>query len=154
MDMTSYFRSVGDQILTKFGSLMQNNMRIRAKWWRSKPEAEFQSGRRLLFKNGSSYIPAVNSSSRMRVMNHNWSATKQRLYPQILAEISRHSVLSGDRIRQCGTSYGSATWSQVLRPFRKPAWSGLSKPSTVGEMRWSARRSMSLLHTFSSEIGR
>ena len=34
----------------------------------------------------------------------------------------------------------AATWSQVLRPFRKSAWSGLSKPSTVGEMRWSARR--------------
>jgi len=35
----------------------------------------------------------------MRVMNHNWSATKQRLHPQSVAEISRHSVLSGDRIR-------------------------------------------------------
>jgi len=44
------------------------------------------------------------SSSRMRVMNHNWSATKQRLHPQSVAEISRHSVLSWDRIRQCGTS--------------------------------------------------
>jgi len=40
----------------------------------------------------------------MRVMNHNWSATKQRLHPQSVVEISRHSVLSGDRIRQCGTS--------------------------------------------------
>jgi len=38
------------------------------------------------------------SSSRMHVMNHNWSATKQRLHPQCVAEISRHSVLSGDRI--------------------------------------------------------
>jgi len=47
------------------------------------------------------------SSSRMRVMNHNWSATKQRLHPQSVAEISLHSVLSGDRIRQCGTSSGS-----------------------------------------------
>jgi len=47
------------------------------------------------------------SSSRMRVMNHNWSATKQHLYPQSVAEISHHSVLSGDRIRQCGTSSGS-----------------------------------------------
>ena len=37
-------------------------------------------------------------------MNHNWSATKQRLHPQSVAEISRHSVLSGDRIWQCGTS--------------------------------------------------
>jgi len=47
------------------------------------------------------------SSSRMCVMNRNWSATKQRLHPQSVAEISRQSVLSGDRIRQCGTSFGS-----------------------------------------------
>ena len=47
------------------------------------------------------------SSSRMRVMNHNWSAMKQHLHPQSVAEISRHSVLSGDRIRQCETSSGS-----------------------------------------------
>ena len=46
-------------------------------------------------------------SSRMRVINHNWSATKQRPHPQSVAEISRHSVLSGDRIRQCKTSSGS-----------------------------------------------
>jgi len=39
-------------------------------------------------------------SSRMRVMNHNWSATKQSLHPQSVTEISRHSVLSGDRIRR------------------------------------------------------
>ena len=45
------------------------------------------------------------SSFRMRVMN--WSATKQRLHPQIVVEISRHSVLSGERIRQCETSSGS-----------------------------------------------
>jgi len=38
---------------------------------------------------------AFYSSSRMRVMNHNWLATKQRLHPQSVAEISRHSVLSG-----------------------------------------------------------
>jgi len=43
------------------------------------------------------------SSSRMRVMSHNWSATKQRPHPQSVAEISRHSVLSVDRIRQCET---------------------------------------------------
>ena len=36
-----------------------------------------------------------------------WSATKQRPHPQSVAEISRHSVLSGDRIRQCETSSGS-----------------------------------------------
>jgi len=49
----------------------------------------------------------VTSSSRMRVIYHNWSATKQRPHPQSVAEISHHSVLSGDRIRQCETSSGS-----------------------------------------------
>jgi len=43
----------------------------------------------------------------MRVIYHNWSATKQRPHPQSVAQISRHSVLSGDRIRQCETSSGS-----------------------------------------------
>ena len=43
----------------------------------------------------------------MRVINHNWSATKQRPHLQSVAEISRHSVLSGDKIRQCETSSGS-----------------------------------------------
>jgi len=47
------------------------------------------------------------SSSLMRFMSHNWAATKQRLHSQSVAEISRHSVLSGDRIRQCETSSGS-----------------------------------------------
>jgi len=47
------------------------------------------------------------SSSRMRVIYHNWSATKQSPHPQSVAEISRHSVLSGDQIRQCETSSGS-----------------------------------------------
>jgi len=37
----------------------------------------------------------TSSSSHMHVMNHNWSATKQRLHPQSVAEISRYSVLSG-----------------------------------------------------------
>ena len=45
--------------------------------------------------------PNITSSSRMRFMSHNWPATKQRLHPQSVAEISRHSVLSWDRIRQC-----------------------------------------------------
>jgi len=51
--------------------------------------------------------PCPSISSRMRFMNHNWSATKQRLHPQSVAEISRHSVLSWDRIQQCETSSGS-----------------------------------------------
>ena len=53
-------------------------------------------------------------------MNHIWSATKQRLHPQSVAEISRHSVLSGDRIRQCGTSSGSRH-KDVCRHFLKQA---------------------------------
>jgi len=48
-------------------------------------------------------VHLIRSSLRMRVMNHNWSATKQCLYAQNVAEISRHYVLSGDRIQQCGT---------------------------------------------------
>jgi len=43
----------------------------------------------------------------MRVMNHNWSATKQHLHPQSVAKIRSHSVLSGDKIRQRETSSGS-----------------------------------------------
>jgi len=38
-------------------------------------------------------VSQFQSSSRMHVMNHNWSATKQRLHPQSVAEISRHLVL-------------------------------------------------------------
>ena len=52
-------------------------------------------------------IVYTSSSSRMRVIYHSWSATKQRPHPQSVAEISYHSVLSGDRIRQCETSSGS-----------------------------------------------
>jgi len=61
----------------------------------------------------------VTSPSRMRVMNHNWSAMKQRLHPQSVAEISRHLVLSGDRIQQCGTSSGShhKNTDQCKSPF-------------------------------------
>ena len=57
--------------------------------------------------HGGALDSGSSSSSRMRVINHNWSATKQRPHPQSVAEISRHSVLSGDRIRQCETSSGS-----------------------------------------------
>jgi len=34
------------------------------------------------------------------------TATESKSHPQSVAEISRHSVLSGDRIRQCETSSG------------------------------------------------
>ena len=38
------------------------------------------------------WFKLLQSSSRMRVINHNWSATKQRLHPQSVAEISRYFV--------------------------------------------------------------
>jgi len=44
------------------------------------------------------------SSSCMHIMNHNWSARKQRLHLQSASGISCHSALSEDRIRKCGTS--------------------------------------------------
>jgi len=62
----------------------------------------------VLPKKAARYLIQLHeSSSRMRVINHNWSATKQHVHPQSVAEISRHSVWSGDRIRQCETSSGS-----------------------------------------------
>jgi len=51
---------VGVSIWTKFGSRMQNNTPITAKWSRSKPEVECQYGGRLYFETGSSYISAAN----------------------------------------------------------------------------------------------
>jgi len=56
----------------------------------------------------------------MCVMNHNWSATKQRLHPQSVAEISRHSVYCQgtkfDNVGQEPQSFlglGLATWTQI-----------------------------------------
>jgi len=62
---------------------------------------------------GSWWLKWSSSSSRMRVMNHNWSTTKQHLHPQSVAEISHYSVLSGDRIRQCEASSGSRQRIQI-----------------------------------------
>jgi len=36
------------------------------------------------------HVTFYSSSSRMRVIYHNWSATKQRPHPQSVAEISHH----------------------------------------------------------------
>jgi len=48
----------------------------------------------LLHVSACIYCFTQSSSSGMRVIYHNWSATKQRPHPQSVAEISRHSVLS------------------------------------------------------------
>ena len=55
-----HISAVDVPIWTKFGSLMQNNTPITAKWSTSKPEVEFKYGGRLFSKTGSSYISAVN----------------------------------------------------------------------------------------------
>ena len=49
----------------------------------------------------------------MRVINHNWSATKQRPHPQSVAEISRHSVLSGTGFDNVRHRLGLATRTQI-----------------------------------------
>ena len=53
------------------------------------------------------------TSSRMCFMSHNWSAMKQRLHPQSVAEISRHSVLSGDRFNNVRHRLGLAERTQI-----------------------------------------
>jgi len=93
------------------------------------------------------------SSSRMRVMSRNWSATKQRLHPQSVAEISRHSVLSRDGIRQCETSSGYNTrysiqytnvtdgWTDTARRHR-PCYSVARQnppPSAASQRRHTSR---------------
>ena len=54
-------------ILTKFGSLMQNNMQITVLWSKLKPEVEFLYGECLSVKNRSSYIIAVNRDMSTKV---------------------------------------------------------------------------------------
>jgi len=55
-----HISAVDGPVWTKFGTLMQNNTPITAKWSRSKPEVDFQYGGSLFFKTGRSYISAVN----------------------------------------------------------------------------------------------
>ena len=63
-----YHQTKFHPIWMKFGSLMQNNMQITAKWSRSKPKVEFQHGGRLYFENGSSYISAAIEISRRNLV--------------------------------------------------------------------------------------
>jgi len=50
-------------------------------------------------------------------MNHSWAARKQHLHLPSAAEINRHSALSEDRIRQCGTSSESHRKGPASRHF-------------------------------------
>ena len=88
---------------------------IKSRWrhnWKSAQVGQFSPSVRphklaTGFWPPSAAVVSTSSSSRMRVIYHNWSATKQRPHPQSVAEISRHSALSGDRMRQCETLSGS-----------------------------------------------
>jgi len=68
---------------------------------------EKHAAHKTLHQNSQWLSSTGTANTWMHVMNHNWSVTKQRLHPQSVAEISRHSALSEDRIRQCETSSGS-----------------------------------------------
>ena len=73
-------------IWTKFGSQMQNNMPITAKWSRSKPEVEFQYGERLYFKTGSSYISAANWDISTKF------GLSDRLWPSECSDIDKYET--------------------------------------------------------------
>jgi len=49
----------------------------------------------------------------MRVMNRNWSATKQCLHPQSVAKISRYSVCQGTGFDNAKHRLGLATRTQI-----------------------------------------
>jgi len=53
------------------------------------------------------------SSSRMHFMRYNWSATKQRLHPQSVAEISRIQFCQGTGFDNVRHRLGLATRTQI-----------------------------------------
>ena len=89
----------------------------------------------------------------MRDINHNWSATKQRLHAQSVAEISRHSVLSRDRIRQCETSSGFRHNPQGHRSVSVSRHFLLQAPQCPCSMRKRFSRDHCCLHRLLTSIG-
>ena len=70
-------------------SLSQTHQRVRAPMQQNLLSVQnFHHGVFCIFSGYSGF----RSSPHMRVINHNWSATKQHLHLQSVAEISRHSV--------------------------------------------------------------
>jgi len=53
--MTSFFSAEGGPIWIKFRRLVQNDMSTAMMWSKSKPDVEFEYGRRLREFNGTSY---------------------------------------------------------------------------------------------------
>jgi len=58
--ISRHISAVGASIWTKFSSRKQNNGQISGKLSKSKAKVDFQYGGLLVFKNGSSYISAIN----------------------------------------------------------------------------------------------
>ena len=67
----------------------------------------------------------------MLVINHNWSVTKQRLHPQSVAEISRHSVCQGTGFDNVGHRLGLATRTQSVSVCRHFLLQALQWPCSV-----------------------
>jgi len=65
------------------------------------------------------------SSSRMHVMNHNWSSTKQRLHPQSVAEMSRHSVVWQNMALT--SSDGSGWWRTLAWMVSRSCWQSTNR---------------------------
>jgi len=103
--------AISPPIWMQFGSLMQNNMQITAKWSRSKPEVEFQYGGRLFFKNGSSYISAVNwdMSSKFGLLIRLWPS-EGRDTNKCATESSIYQYFS---TRTCSVRNKHETWRYI-----------------------------------------
>ena len=65
------------------------------------------------------------SSSHMHVMNHNWSSTKQRLHPQSVAEMSRHSVMWQNMALT--SSDGSGWWRTLAWMVSRSCWQSTNR---------------------------
>jgi len=109
--------------------------------------------------------PSSSSSSssppRIRVMNHNWSARKQRLHLQSVAGISRHSVLPWDIVWVSPQGHRSVSASRhfllqapqcpcsVRRQFsRDHCCRGRSKPGRCGL--WGRTLYLELITSYAS----
>jgi len=75
-----------------------------------------------LFQNKS--LLQSSSTFRMRVVNHNWSATKQHLHPQSVAEISRHLL----------------QWKVMNEAFKQDNCGGYGKVSKCGNAKWHEKK--------------
>jgi len=112
---------------------MKNNAQISGKWSKSKPKVDFQYGGRLFFKNGSSYISAINwdMSTKFGLLidfDLLKAAMSTNAKPEIvLLRFGRHIAFSRWRPRPLNTISGFAFVD--IAAFRR--WKSISKPNFV-----------------------